>query len=422
MESLEAFRVLGLSLGLGLLVGVQRQWSGSKVAGIRTFPIAALAGTLSAVLGREFGQPAWIVAAGILAIGAISIAGEVIEARASPPPRPGITTPVALIAMFLVGALAAVGPAAAVIAVGVAIAILLQLKGPLHGLAAKLGEKDLRAFMLFAAITFVILPILPDRILFQERLGDLAVWNPHEIWLMVVLIVGLSIAGYIGAKIVGPGAGDILLGLLGGLVSSTATTFAASRRARAGGEGAARPAALIVTLASGVVYIRVLVLLAIFAPDLIRTSLPPIAILLAISAVFAAVGAANNRAPHDDLAGIGNPSELRSALVFAVLYALVLFAVAGANRALGDPGLYIVAAISGLTDMDAITLSTARHWGEDGFPASTAWRLIVLAACANMAFKSAIVGVIGGWRPLRILLPYALSIIVAAIALILLWP
>lgn len=422
MESLEAFRVLGLSLGLGLLVGVQRQWSGSKVAGVRTFPIAALAGAVSAMLGREFGQPAWIVAAGILAIGAISIAGEVIEARAAPPPKPGITTPVALIAMFLVGALAAVGPAAAVIAVGVAIAVLLQLKGPLHGLAAKLGERDLRAIMLFAAITFIILPILPDRILFQERLGELAVWNPHEIWLMVVLIVGLSLAAYISAKVVGPGGGDILLGLLGGLVSSTATTAAASRRAREGGAAAGRPAALVVTLASGVVYLRVLVLLAIFAPTLVRPALPPIAILLGISAVFAAAGAMRAGGERERLGSTGNPTELRSALVFALIYAAILFAIAWARQFLGDKGFFIIAAISGLTDMDAITLSTARHSGEGGIAASSAWRGLILAASSNMAFKTAIVGAIGGWRPLRALLPYSLAVIAAGIALILLWP
>jgi uncharacterized membrane protein (DUF4010 family) len=214
MELTVLFQQLGIALGLGLLVGLQRERAASRLAGVRTFPLVTILGTVSALLGQAFGG--WILAAGFLALAGTIFANKEIESREGPA-DPGLTTEVALLLMFGVGAYLVSGHREAAIAIGGGVAVLLQFKGELHGIVAKLGDNDLKAIMQFALLSLVILPILPNRVY-----GPFSVLNPRQIWWMVVLIVGISLVGYILYKFSGTGTGVVVNGLLGGVISSTA--------------------------------------------------------------------------------------------------------------------------------------------------------------------------------------------------------
>jgi len=409
----DVFQQLGIAVLLGLLVGLQREHAASRLAGMRTFPLITVLGTLSALLGLQFGG--WIVAAGLLGIVAVQSVAHLLRIR-QPDPTLGTTTDVAMLLMFAVGALLVICPMSVAIAVGGGVAVLLQFKPELHGFVEKLGDRDVRAIMQFALITCIILPVLPNR-----AYGPLEVFNPFETWLMVVLIVGMSLGGYIVYKFLGRTAGILLGGVLGGAISSTATTVTYSRRAR-GNALHLRTAAIVILIASTIVYARVLVEIAVVAPDFLRSTALPVAILMVLTMLPAVAVWFRVRRQPAEMPEQENPTQLKSAVVFGLMYALVLFALAAAERYVGGEGLYAVALLSGLTDMDAITLSTARMSRTDPAVAADGWRLIVTAGMANLAFKSGVAGTLGGWRLLvRIAILFAIPAIGGA-ALLLFWP
>lgn len=410
MDVVQAFIALGISAALGLLVGVQRERADSAIAGIRTFPLITLLGTLCAMLAAPLGD--WVFPAGLIGVAAATAMGNFLRARADT--SPGITTEVAILLMFAVGAMIWTGPREVGIGIGVACAALLHAKAFLHNLAQRLGEHDMRAVIQFALITFLVLPILPDR-----QMGPFDAINPREVWLMVVLVTGLSLLAYAAAKLLPRHHGAAAAGLIGGLISSTATTVTASRRASEQ-PSAAQAGVLIVALASVVSLVRVMVEIFIAAPAAARQIAPPIAILLVASIVAAACAyLLARRRGNGELGETGNPSELKAALVFGALYAGVLLAVAAGRHWLGDRGLYLVAAISGLTDMDAITLSTSRMAARGAIETGAAWRAIVVASLANLVFKAGVVLVLGGRPIFARLLPIFGIILVAGVALLL---
>ncbi len=382
----EIFTRLAVALGLGLLVGLQRERVDSAVAGIRTFALITLFGAIAAQLGKAFGG--WVVAAGLLCAAALVIGGNL--ARISKGDGdPGQTTAFAALVMYGVGAWVVAGSMAVPIVIGGAVAVLLHMREPLHRFVEKIGEDDLKGIMQFVLISLVVLPVLPNR-----DMGPYGVLNPYEIWWMVVLIVGLSLAGYVAYKILGANAGAALGGVLGGLVSSTATTASYARRTQEEPEGN-RLAAMVVMIASTVVYVRVLVEIAAVAPRHLRALGPPIGAMLALSVAVAAAVWFLGRKKGAELPPQENPAELKPAVLFGVLYAVVLLAVAFARDRFGTAGLYAVAALSGLTDMDAITLSTARTVQGGGLSPDTGWRAIVLASLSNLLFKAGIVAALG---------------------------
>lgn len=392
----DAFEAIVIALGLGLLVGLQRERAGSGLAGIRTFPLVTVLGAVAGLLAEGMGAAGvWVVPAGLLGVVAITAVGNFIAAGGEEGRDAGITTEVALVLMYVLGVYATVGPRAVTLAVGVLVAVVLHAKGRLHAWASRLGDRDMRAVLLFGAITFVVLPVLPDR-----TFGPFDVLNPRQIWLMVVLVVGISLGGYVAYKLVGPRAGTVLAGLLGGLVSSTATTVSYSRRAR-GNPAYEGPAQLVIMLASGVVYVRVLAEISVVAPGFVGVAAGPMGVMLAVSLGLAFAVWVSSRNGGGELPERENPTELRVALYFAGLYAAVLLAVAAGKHYLGDRGLYVVAGLSGLTDMDAITLSTSRMVVEGAVAESAAWRAIVVAAISNLVFKAGVVGAVGGPRLFR---------------------
>ena len=213
---------LAVSFGLGLLLGLQRERSESSIGGIRTFPLIALFGTVCALLGKI--SAAGLVAAGLLALVAIVVYSNFAKIK-SGEIDPGMTTEVAALLLYGLGAYLVVGSMVVAVVVGGAMAVLLQFKKPLHALAGAIGERDMKAIMQFVLLSLVILPVLP-----HQDFGPYGVWNPFQIWLMVVLIVGISLTGYIAYKCLGAGRGTLLAGVLGGLISSTATTVSYARR------------------------------------------------------------------------------------------------------------------------------------------------------------------------------------------------
>ena len=413
MELSELFVSLGIALGLGLLVGFQREKTQRELAGLRTFPLITIWGGMAGYLSIELGG--WVLAASTAALAALIVVGNLhlIEQKTS---DGGLTTEVAMLVMFFVGAWLVLGPREVAVAVGGGVAVLLQAKEALQRLTERLDRDDLTAIMRFALIALVILPILPD-----EPFGPFQVLNLRAIWLLVVLIVGISLGGYIVYRFFGSKAGVLLGGLLGGVISSTATTVSYARRSRQHPDGA-RLAAVIVLIANSVVMIRVLVEIWLVGRSIFPAAVGPIGLLLLVQTAISLIFWWRVRHQDPDLPEQDNPAELKPALLFAALYAVVLVGVAAARTWFGDRGMYVVALISGLTDVDAITLSTAKLAEIGGIETPTAWRVIVVATLANLAFKTAVVASIGSRRMLGIIAIGAVITAASGIAILLLWP
>lgn len=407
------FVQLGISLLLGLLIGLQRQRTESTLAGIRTFPLIAAFGTLCAWLAAVYGG--WIVAAGFLALAALLVVGNIMQAKGGDTDA-GLTTEVAALLLFGVGAYLVMGQMAVAVALGGAIALLLHYKELLHGFAARIGGRDVTAIMQFVLVTLVILPVLPNR-----AYDPYLVLNPFQVWLMVALIVGIGLAGYVAYKVFGARAGTVLGGLLGGLISSTATTLSYARRTAAAPSSGAL-AALVIMIAAGTVFVRVLVEIAIVAPGEFTRIAPPLVAMLAACAIISSFMYRHARDHDGEMPHQGNPADLRSAIIFGALYALIIFAVAAAKDEFGVRGLYTVALLSGLTDMDAITLSTAQLAHQGRLDTGTGWRLILIASMANLVFKGGLVALLGSRELLRHVAALFGAALIAGGAILWLWP
>lgn len=388
MDTASAFRALAVAAGLGLLVGIQREHAGAEIAGMRTFPLITMLGTVCGMLAVATGG--WVLAAGFLALAVILVMGNFTRLKAGAT-DPGLTTEVAILMMFGIGAMLVQGPEAVAIAAGAGVAALLQFKAPMHGFAARLGDRDLKAIMQFALLSLVILPVLPDR-----TFGPYNVMNPRQIWLMVVLMVGMGLGGYIAHRFIDPKRGEILSGILGGMISSTATTATYARRS-AQTEHAGGHATVVIMIASAVAGGRMLVEVEVVAPQFLWSSaaaplftMPALMTLLSVLVWYR-----DGRKGGGAVEQHRNPSELKPALIFGALYALVLLGAAAGRDRLGNEGTYAVALLSGLTDMDALTLSTAQLVGAGRVDAAVGWRMIVLGLLSNAAFKAGLVALIG---------------------------
>lgn len=406
---------LTIALGLGLLVGMQRQWAVDEVAGIRTFALITLLGTVSGLLAPHYGGRT--VGVGGLGVVVFVAVGTAARLRRDPSLGAGITTEVSTLVMFGVGAMLAVGYTVPAVVLAGVVAMLLHWREPLHGLVKRMGKADFDAVIRMAVIGLVILPLLPNR-----AFGPYGVLNPFHIWLMVVLIVGISMAGYVAFVCFGSRGGAVVSGLLGGLISSTATTVSYARRTAQEPDRSAA-AAVVVTLASVVVFARVLIEIGVVAPQALRAMAPPIVVLMVFMALVVAVLVRGAPVAHErEVRDRQPPSDLMAAMGFGALYAAVLLAVALARTYLGEGGLYLVAAISGLTDVDAITLSASKMVHSSAIDASTGWRLILVGTLANLAFKAGVVVTLGHRRlRRRVLIAFGASGVVGVLLLVF-WP
>ncbi len=388
-NGIEALPQFLTSLAIGLLIGLERERNPSAKAGLRTFALVAVFGTLSALLSTKLGSP-WLLIAGLLAVAGMIIAAYINTPRDES--DPGTTTVVALVLCYGLGAMIWYGLAKLAVMLAIGITALLYFKPELRGLSQKLTRRDLVAVLQFSVLTFIVLPILPN-----QNYGPYGAFNPHHAWLMVVLISGISLAGYAALRVVGTRYGAPLLGFLGGLVSSTATTMIYAKHGKGSNQVALNLAASVIVIAGMVVLLRLLVVSAAVAYGALPGLLP----VLAGGLLFGLVVALYNwrkmgEATELYIPETSNPAELHTAISFGLLYVAVLLGAAWMADIAGSQGLYAVALASGLTDVDAITLSSLRLFNLGQLSEQQTVTAIALAVLANLAFKFGMVVFIGG--------------------------
>ena len=400
MEFQDLLLRLAVALAIGLLVGLERGWrtreetSGSRAAGIRTFAISGLLGGVLGALAIAMGGAAAaggiVIGIGFAAYAAVIAAFCLDENRADK--TYSATTAIAAMATFALGAYTLVGDVRVGAAGAVAVAVVLAMRESLHGWIANLTWPELRSALLLA-MTVIALPIVPD-----AAIGPYGNVNPREIWLIAIVLAGVSFAGYVAVKYLGTTHGTLLAGAAGGLVSSTAVTITNARRAAVNVESS-RVMAAGVALASGVMFLRVLVIAAVVNASLIALLAPAL-----LTAAFAATAFAlitgywrGRDEPEAQEIAFRNPFGFWSVVGFALLLAVVLVAGRALGEMFGASGAIAGAAIAGLFDVDAITVSMARLAPQPLGTQSAALAIIVAAATDTLG-KVAIGASLGGRR------------------------
>ena len=401
---------------LGALIGVEREKRKAEeeeaagTAGLRTFTLMALFGAAAGWLTRELASP-WIIAAGLVMTGAVVVAGYMVQARTNPEST-GLTTEVAAVVVFVLGAMVTLGHAPLAIGLGVVTAAVLAYKQPLHGFVDRLGWDDVYAGLRLLIATFIALPLLPN-----EPIDPWGALNPYKLWLLVILISSLSLIGYVLTRLLGPARGIALTGLTGGLVSSTAVTLSFARDARATPKNTTALACGIL-IAWAVMFVRVIVLVAVVNRALLPSVLVPFLTMAAtvggVAAYFYFRGGADGGKAATGSVEVENPFSLTQAAKFAAFFAVVLLAVKIVQENFPPSGLYAVAALSGLADVDAITLSMS-ELAKSG-EARIAVIAIVIAAVANTLVKCGMAFVIAGPVLGKRLLAATVATLVAGLA------
>jgi uncharacterized membrane protein (DUF4010 family) len=387
-NGIEALPQFLTSLAIGLLIGMERERNPSAKAGLRTFALVSLFGTLVALIADKSGTP-WMLMAGLL-----SVAGMIVASYINTPTEnndPGTTTVTALLISYSLGVLVWLGFSKLAVMLAIATTTLLYFKPELQGITQRLTRRDLVSILQFSVLTFVILPILPD-----QNYGPYGSFNPYQAWMMVVLISGLSLAGYVALRMTGQRYGAPLLGFLGGLVSSTATTLLYAKHSKLN-DGMLRLSAVVILIASQVVLVRLMVVSGIISPAILKQLAP----VMGLGLLFGLAATLFNWKRLQNTGELpmpetSNPTEIHAALGFGLLFVIVLFCAAWLTDIAGSGGLYIVAIVSGLTDVDAIALSSLRLFQMEKLSSEQAVISISLAFLANMVFKFGMAASIGG--------------------------
>ena len=383
---------LAVALMIGLLLGIERGWTyrerreGGRVAGLRTFGVIGLLGGVCGLLAKQLG-------AALFGLVAVALGGVLIVAhlRDYADSRDHSVTSIATALLaFALGGLSAVGEPALAAAAAVVTALILNYKALLHGWIDRLDRAELRAVLKLLLISVVVLPLLPDR-----GYGPWEALNPQAIWWMVVLIASISSAGYFAVRIGGTRQGTVFTGLFGGLASSTAVTLQFSRA----GRSAPASSPLLATgilLACGTMFPRMLLVASMLNPALLAPLAPP-ALAMAATVYLPTLWfwRETRREALEISSPLKNPFELAPALGFGALLAFIMLLGEGLRRAFGDAGLLALSAASGVTDVDAITLSLARM-SRGEVDTSVAVLGIVIAAAANTLAKAALASGVGG--------------------------
>ena len=403
---------LAVALAVGIIVGVERGWktrdehAGIRLAGVRTFALASLFGGVTAALAPS--NPAVPLAAGLIALGALIVAGYLQNVRATH--DFGLTTELALLATYVLGATAALGYPFEAAAGAIVMALLLGFKTEVHRVVESLERHELVATLQLLLIAAVLVPVLPAR--------DLGPWqavNPRIIGMLVLLIAGLSYVGYFAARMLGPHLGLALTALFGGLSSSTAVTVAYARRSLAVADHAWLFGACI-ALAAATMVPRIAAAIAVLNAGLLAGLWPTFLVLAIVPLVPLARVLLRKRRTHAETdIKLSNPLELRTALTFGALLSVLFIAAAALQEHLGDAGIYAAAAVAGLVDVDAISVLLARGAGRT-IEEATAQRGIVIALLVNTASKAALAAALGGVPMLRTAtLTLAVALIAAAL-------
>lgn len=414
---------LVVALAIGFLIGLQRAQasvaddssspttselrerpSGRSIGGIRTYPLVALVGAVAALLVPSVGMVALAIAGlGVLVPIALAYADDLRSGR-----QRGLTTEMALLITFLLGAFSASIPTIPIdkqrwllsATVGIVVTSVLSLKQPLHTLAQRISREDLLAWLKFAIVAVVIVPLLPDEA--YGPLPELRVLNPFKIGIMVVLVAGLSLVGYGAMRWLGPSRGLSVTGVIGGIVSSTAVTLAMSQRSKSHA-ALEQPCALAVVLANSIMPLRVVVIVFLAQREL-ALAIAPELLAMAATGVLSTfifrrrIHSGESVGPSSDVV-IANPFELGSALKFGALFAVILVLTRFAERQLGEAGLYAAGFVAGITDLDAITLSMTQLLnGGNSVTVGIASNVVLIAVVANTLFKAGLARMLGSRR------------------------
>lgn len=413
---LDVARDFLIALLIGALVGVEREKSQSAsghrtIAGLRTFILLAQLGSLAAWASMQYGGPA-LYAVALMLVGLAVISGHVLESRVRPD-APGLSTEFAALTVFLLGGVVMYGHAEVAVALGILTSAVLAFKQPLHGLVARVATDDIYAVLKLLIASFIVLPLLPNRVI-----DPLGVLNPYLLWLLVILISGLSLVGYVAVRLLGEAHGTVVTGFAGGLASSTALTLGFARQSRIDptSTGADALAAGILT-AWAVMFVRVIITIAIVNRDLLPATIKSFGALTLVTGLLAAFFYLRGlrRRPvttSGEIVSVSNPFNLVSAVQFALLFALVLVVVELTRQHAPEGGIYVVSAIAGLTDVNAITLSLAQQ-ASDAAGFEIAARALGIAALANTLVKFLLVAMLGR-GPLRLRLAVATGVLFLA--------
>ncbi|MES2683558.1 MAG: MgtC/SapB family protein [Pseudomonadota bacterium] len=405
MNPLQDAQTFLISLAVGLMMGLERQRRVDARAGLRSFALVAVLGTVTALLAERFNSP-WPLIAGLVLVGAVML--QAVRPSAASDDADTVT-PLAALLCFCLGALFWFQQFLLGVAIAFAATSLLYFKAELHGLSERLTRRDLLSLLQFVLISCIVLPLLPN-----QGYGPYAALNPYRLWLMVVLTSGLGLAAYVALRLLGHRRGAPLVGVLGGAVSSTVTTLVYSRHLRSASAPLAVALAVIL-IANLTVLVRLVALTAVMGRGVLPELLPILALAFMAGAAMAwhawrGIGSAPTVEPLE----VSNPIELKTALGFALMFGIVLIAAAWLNERAGASGVYLVALVSGLTDVDVITLSALQMHEQGQLQAAEAARAISIACAANLVSKACIVAAVAGrallWPVLRGFLATALGL------------
>jgi uncharacterized membrane protein (DUF4010 family) len=408
----DLFLRFGVALAIGFMIGLQREFAfrtrqRELLAGERTFALMALVGGLSAMIAEIFDSPLAFFGV-IFLVGLFTAIAYFIDASRG---QVGLTTEIAILITVLIGALCYWDYLALAAALGIITTVLLSLKIETDRLVSALTREDIFAALQFAVISLVILPVLPRE---SNLMPPFDVLSPFRIWLMVVFISGINFIGYLAIKIVGPERGIGLTGLLGGLVSSTGVTLGFSERSNREAS-LAKPFSLAIMVSWTVMFARVLVEVGVLNKDLLRMVWVPITAAGVVGLLYCVYLYLSQRTSEKDTLEFSNPFDLVSAIKFGLLYAVILLIARTAQLYFGDTGVYISSFVSGLADVDAISISLSQLSAEGTVSMIVAAQSIVIATIANTLAKGAIVIVGGAYLLKRALLPGLLLVLATAI-------
>ncbi|MEW5870336.1 MAG: MgtC/SapB family protein [Chloroflexota bacterium] len=413
MSQADLFLRFSLAIGIGFMIGLQREFAsrGSSrklVAGERTLALMGLAGALAAMVADLLNAALAFIAI-IILVGLFVLVAYFIEAWRG---HPGLTSEIASLIVVLLGALCYWGHMGLAVALGITTAVLLTIKFETERLVQALTNEDIFAALQLAVISAIVLPVLPDQSIGPPPFDAL---NPFNIWLMVVFISAINFLGYVLMKAVGAEKGIELTGFLGGLVSSTAVTLGFSERSRRE-EHLSKTFALAITLAWTVMFARVLAEVAVMNKALLAKVAPP---LLAAALAGLLYCAFLHFTQHATAAGelkVSKP-DLASAVKFGLFYAAILLVARTALLYFGNTGVLVSSVLSGLADVDAITLSMAELSFAGALDIEIAALAVILATMSNTVIKGSIV-LLGSAPGLRkTILPGLLLILVAGVGL-----
>jgi uncharacterized membrane protein (DUF4010 family) len=416
MDTYQLIQRLAVALAIGLIIGIERGWKqraepeGERAAGMRTL---ALSGLLGGVWGAlALGAGGWGVAGLSVAFAIFTGVVAIFRYREMQHEESfGATTVVAAMIAFALGALAVLGDPRAAAAAGVAAAMLLALKAVLHAWLERLTWEELRSGLILLAMSVIMLPLLPDR--------ELSPWfpvNPREVWLMTIFIAALSFAGYVAVRVAGPGLGIVLSGLAGGLVSSTAVTLNMAHLARQ--HASHRPMFAAATMLAGsMMMLRVLVIVAAVNLALVPYLAPALGLGALTQAGFGLLLArrAGDDPEEDAPLKLKNPLDLPAVLTFGALLAVLMALANGIAVWAGSAGAYALAAISGIVDVDAISLSMARL-APERLDATSAIIAILIAVAVNSVAKVVLASSTAGMAFARLLVPVLAATLIAGAA------